>query len=570
MQNAPVAQRTLERGGACIFCRKRKVKCDGGRPACGRCSGVGRAQDCQYVQRSRGQTESEHLEASIARLERKIRQLGGTLPTSPEVLVHEPHLEGLSLGSSFSSWNSRNRDRPPQAPYIQVTLSENWWQTPVPPQNVTKMLVDCFARHASQFGFFLNGPRIMRSVFSPDPQRPISSSLLNSILLFGIHLSGFPAMQAREAVFLERAVRSVAPVRPHQVTQNIQAEVLLAQYFLREGRFLEAMHRINTAASLAIGCGLHRLSGPHSERETYALPSTRDAVEQGERVNAFWTIMALHKIFSIIMRWPSSVSDILDEQIDLPWPLEMEVYESGIVPINPRHQFTMKEFLDDPMTANFEAANSCLAQHAKAAALFERASHMAGIEPVRLEPLFFGRTNCSHVLRSCRPGRIRAVHVIRAWVKSSYPDAPIFRHHPGSIDTIRQCLVNFTLCQAAIIQLHSASDNPASIHKCLNAASAVVAANQRIPNMQVWEHIDSTMGTLWVAICQVIIRGIATIKNPRISTRGWAASVSNSDYPALKSAFANITSTMSIFSSRCRLIDYQLNAVQESYKTLCH
>jgi hypothetical protein len=88
------------------------------------------------------------------------------------------------------------------------------------------------------------------------------------------------------------------------------------------------MHRINTAASLTIGCGLHRLPGPHSERHAYALPPTRDAVEQGERVNAFWTIMALHKIFSIIMRWPSSVSDILDEQIDLPWPLEMEVYES--------------------------------------------------------------------------------------------------------------------------------------------------------------------------------------------------------------------------------------------------
>jgi hypothetical protein len=71
---------------------------------------------------------------------------------------------------------------------------------------------------------------------------------------------------------------------------------------------------------------------------------------------------------------------------------------------------------------------------------------------------------------------------------------PSFDIIPGSIDTIRQRLINFTLCQAAIIQLHSASDNPASIRKCLNAASAVVAANQRIPNMQAWEHIDSTMG----------------------------------------------------------------------------
>jgi hypothetical protein len=65
---------------------------------------------------------------------------------------------------------------------------------------------------------------------------------------------------------------------------------------------------------------------------------------------------------------------------------------------------------------------------------------------------------------------------------------------PASIDTSRQQLVTFTLCQVAIIQLQSAFDNPASIHKCLNAASAVFAANQRIPNIQGWEHIDSIMG----------------------------------------------------------------------------
>lgn len=195
-----------------------------------------------------------------------------------------------------------------------------------------------FARHASQCGFFLSGQRIRQSIFSPD-SRPISSSLLNSIFLFGIHLSGVPALQAREPAFLERAIRSVAPIQPYQVVQNIQAEVLLAQYFLRQGRFLEAMHHINTAASLAIGCELHKLPGPHNHRSAYALPSTRDAIEHGERVNAFWTIMALHKIFSIIMQWPSSVSDILDEQIDLPWPLEMPVYESVSVSVPPAFDF---------------------------------------------------------------------------------------------------------------------------------------------------------------------------------------------------------------------------------------
>ncbi|KAJ6476042.1 hypothetical protein C8R47DRAFT_664049 [Mycena vitilis] len=410
--------------------------------------------------------------------------------------------------------------------------------------------MEFFARHASQFGFFLNGHRIAKSVFAPDLMRPIASSLLNSILLFGVHLSGSPALQAREAVFLERAIGSGAPSQPNEATHHIQAEVLLAQYFLRQGRFIEAMHRINAAASLAIGCGLHRLPGSRTDSSAYALPSTRDAIEQGERVNAFWTIMALHKIFSVIMQWPSSVSDILDEQIDLPWPLEMHVYESGIVPINPQRQFTMRSFLDDPMSANVEAASSSLANHVKGAALFEKASHIGG-----------NQTNFGD--------EYTQLTLFERGLNEFIQTLPSFDSIQGSIDAIRQRLVNFTLCQAAIIQLHSAFDNPASIHKCLRAARAVVAVNQQIPNMQVWEHIDPTMGTLWVAVCQVIIRGIATIENPRGASPGWVASVSARDYPALKSAFANITSTMLMFSPRCLLIDYQLNKVQESFRTLC-
>ncbi|KAJ7772638.1 hypothetical protein DFH07DRAFT_167558 [Mycena maculata] len=551
MKKAHKAHRTPERiNNACIFCRKRKVRCDGAQPACSRCSEMGQADDCEYAD-STGQTTSQHLETSIARLEARIRELGGTLPTSPEVVIHEPHLEEQPLGTSFSSWNSGKRDQPQQA-RIQFTLPENWWQTPIPPQNVAKILFEVFARHASQFGFFLNGPRIVKSVFAPDSRRPISPSLLNSILLFGIHLSGSPALQARESIFLGRALQSTTSLRPYQMIQNIQSEVLLAQYFLKQGRFVEAMHRINTAASLSIGCGLHRLQGPHTEKTAYTLPSTNDAIEQGERVNAFWSIMASHKIFSIIMRWPSSVSDILDEQIDLPWPLDMEVYESGIVPINPQRQWTMKTFIDDPMSTNFQGTNSRLAQYAKAASLFERASHIGGHHTNLADPEEYAQ------LTSFELGLNQVIQTL-----------PSFSTLEGSIDTIRHRLVTFTLCQVAIIQLHSTLDNPASIHKTLNAARAVVAVNERIPNIQAWEYIDSTIGTLWVAVARVIIRAIATIENPRGATRGWAASVSSADYLALKTAFTNLIGTMSIFAPRCLLIDYQLNRVQDSYKALC-
>ncbi|KAJ7481875.1 hypothetical protein FB451DRAFT_1171012 [Mycena latifolia] len=507
MSKIASASRRLESGSACLLCRKRKIKCDGARPGCSRCSEQGRGAECEYPGGG-SQTENQQLEASIARLEARILQLGGTLPTSPEVVIHEPHLEGQPLGCSFSAWNTRQRDRPHQSAPMEVTLPDNWWKAPIPAPNVTKLLMESFARHASQFGFFLNGPRILTSVFSPDPRHPISPRLLNMILLCGIHLSGSPALQTHESVFLGRALQSSTRLQPHQVIQNIQTEELLAQYFLRQ---------VLSLFALAVDC--HKIHGTETKKSAYALPPARDAVEQGERVNAV------------------CVSDMLDEQVNLPWPLEMEVYESGIVPINPQGQFTMKTFIDDPMAANVESANSCLSQHAKAAALFERASHIGG-----------NRTNLAD------PDEYTKFIMFEHGLNQVIQTLPSFDIIPVSIDAIRQRLVTFTLCQVAIIQLHSACDNPTSIHKCLNAAQAVVAVNQHIPNIKVWEHIDSTMGTLWVAICQVLIRGIAVIKNPRGATRAWSASVSKNDYPALKAAFANITSIMSLFSARCLLI----------------
>jgi hypothetical protein len=234
-------------------------------------------------------------------------------------------------------------------------------------------------------------------------------------------------------------------------------------------------------------------------------------VEQGERVNAFWMIMALHKIFGVIMQWPSSVSGLLDEQIDVPWPLEMEVYESvsvcpdelwcsqiltehpqGIVPINPQRQFTMRAFFDDPRDS--EAANSSLAQHAKAAALFKRASHIGGNRPSAIQPLLLVGITTHMSADLADPEEYAQFMLFEHGLNQVIQTLPSFDNVQGSIDAIRQRLVNFTLCQVAIIQLHSALDHPASIHKCLSAARAVVEANQRIPNMHIWEYIDSTMG----------------------------------------------------------------------------
>jgi len=193
--------------------------------------------------------------------------------------------------------------------------------------------VNFFVPYATQFGFFINVPRFLASILPSDPRlhrvRP-SPALLSAVHLFGIHLSGSQALTSHESVFLTRAVHNVLSFHaPHQVIHSIQAEVLLSHYFLRNGRFLEAMHRINSAVSLSIGCGLHKQRSPTTNSDVaFELAPPRDAIEQGERIDGFWTILILHKCWGVSLQWPSTISDVLDEQINIPWPLEMFAYES--------------------------------------------------------------------------------------------------------------------------------------------------------------------------------------------------------------------------------------------------
>jgi hypothetical protein len=141
-----VSHQETQSGGLCLtpglmtFYSQATQKCDGIRPVCTRCAALGHPEDCEYDD-PRHRSENQHLEASIASLEARILKLGGTLPTSPEVNLHEPHTEGLSPGSSFSAWSTRNRNRSPQhTSGMQVTLPDKWWQTPLPPLKVTKIL----------------------------------------------------------------------------------------------------------------------------------------------------------------------------------------------------------------------------------------------------------------------------------------------------------------------------------------------------------------------------------------------------------------------------------------------
>jgi hypothetical protein len=163
-------------------------------------------------------------------------------------------------------------------------------------------------------------------------------------MLFGIHLSGDESLKIHENIFLERAIQSThADQRPQNILYNIQvgsptsfyeftpmllrfqADILLAHYYLCLGKFMKAMHRFNSAMSLVIACGLHEQGHVGG---SLALYPPQDPIEAGQHTDVFWTILNLHKCWGVALEWPSPIYYIMNENVDIPWPLEMSAYES--------------------------------------------------------------------------------------------------------------------------------------------------------------------------------------------------------------------------------------------------
>lgn len=194
-----------------------------------------------------------------------------------------------------------------------------------------------FISQCQDLGFFLNLSRFRESALSSEPgtEHP-SPALLSTAHLWGIHLTGGAIASTHEEYLLTRAVEMTAQGIMNQhsqaVLQCIQANVLLAQYFFRNQRILEGRYHANAAMSLVISTRLHviRSSDPPRVDSILGLPGElsdpKDDIEEGERINGFWTVLALNNCWSAADGTPSYLSYSTGERIDVPWPLEMFEY----------------------------------------------------------------------------------------------------------------------------------------------------------------------------------------------------------------------------------------------------
>jgi hypothetical protein len=103
--------------------------------------------------------------------------------------------------------------------------------------------------------------------------------------------------------------------------------VLLAHYFLRNARALEGRYHTSAAVATALSAGLNLVRGRSRPPTAETLPPSSDAMEEGERIGAFWRVLTLNNCWAGVDGAPSNVTYGPNGlTIDTPWPLEARDY----------------------------------------------------------------------------------------------------------------------------------------------------------------------------------------------------------------------------------------------------
>jgi hypothetical protein len=508
---------TLQRGKACLRCRKRKMRCDGVKPACQQCSRAKKADCCEYDD-GKGKTRTQILRENIARLEQRVRELEDPGYTSPVITLHNPHLQysgsssssvaGSPEGIPYSPFPSDSANSPQdcwtQLPLVgspsPVPFADLYhFDEPQPPFELTQMLLDIFSPHRHQCGLEIDMGRLRENANLPasEQRHPV---LMNAIFLWSCYVSRPGPLCQHENHYLTRALDALGDALRHadKVVDVVQASCLLSLYFLSNGRMLEGGYHASTAASLAVQFGLDRsiLQPTFESMYSFKMEPARDPIEESERILAFWQAYNLDYCWSVVLRKPPIIREGRYAFNSVNWPRDAEEYDAAHID-GGLHSQTIRPFLETH-AANVTSGYSTLALRAKASALFERADRLSSSWDQRIPP--------SSALRE----EIQALELAISRLQASLIP-------PHQLDTVpcdkHALIIIHTLTHAAMIHLYSrfAQDDPISYNKCLRSARASVAIIKHITDSDL-VFLDPMIGPCWTCAADALIRELDSIE----------------------------------------------------------
>ncbi|KAI0646271.1 hypothetical protein C8Q79DRAFT_1000650 [Trametes meyenii] len=535
--------RPLNRGAACLPCRKLKARCDGNKPACGRCLANGRPDDCEYAVGGEV-TRSRLLEENIALLEARIKELEN--PSEPRsVRLHDPR--GQEAAGSSSS-----RAIIPESLNMQLSppgMPQSTGGSSPTPQEI-QALVQSFMAHASQLGLFLNPTKFLQALSLPrGVPGAADDALANTVYLWGSRLSSLSTLRSMEVYLASVAVQAAsgatfvtqsAASAQAGVLYKVQTEVLLANYFLSNGRLLEGKYHGLAAVALVTGSRLHQLD------VVKLAAGGANSVTIGENIHAFWAVFALDKMWAAALNMPPSIAQRGRSGIPVttPWPLAIETYEQGIVIPRRGYTYSVHDFCRGSVNDSGEEF-SRPALRVKAAALYDSALYVSSTYRPDLP----------------NPGEFNA--------QFTTLDNSIERFHRQlsgvrnrSLDDMREVLVARTLTCVAAIQLHSVFVNhqPVSRQKSLAVAIASVKALD-VVDINQYRYLDPIIAILWSTVSNVFLEEMRRFRRSTVSVR-------QEDMARISTSLDRVMAAMSTLASHSHLMASKLGEIQQARASL--
>ncbi|KAJ7286750.1 hypothetical protein C8J57DRAFT_571395 [Mycena rebaudengoi] len=594
--------RPLKRGRACMNCRFLKIKCDGQKPMCGPCRKHPKDDDCEYSD-GPARSRTKALEDTVSRLEARLHELEHPEASTPSVMLHDPYastslpqltispphptLRSLpnspyhpqpqllspsnsppeSLSSPLSPFSPhsptggsppyQSRSHPGPSP-LGIFGTRTTSPSPSEP-NVEEIqtLLDSFLANASEFGFFMHERRFYESALLLDSSKRPTPALLQAAYTCGAHFLHLD----HEGRFLEKALQcaatDLAASRPHPQAflHTIQAEVLISHYFFLVGRFIEARAHAGTAVALALGGGLHQIRSLHyhdipilalsEDGGVRHLHPPADAIEEGERINAFWVVFMLHRNLAVALDPAARVCGVFDTasmQIDTPWPLDMEGYKQGRLSADVHGDSTVRNFLNQPVAPS---STSLMELNVKACILLHRAVYM-NAEWKSTVP-----SRDAQSMTTAFQVTDQLINTLRAQL----PNVAQLSSR-GSARTI---LLTRSLLNAATIKLHSIFmySDPTSRQNCVAAARDMFHFGEL--NLHGLTCLHPIMGTLWMTACYVLAD---ELKRLRSLQNTWPTDAAADDEKEIYSYFQGGIAALRIFERDSVLMNHQLTKAQ--------
>ncbi|KAL8932512.1 MAG: hypothetical protein Q9211_006272 [Gyalolechia sp. 1 TL-2023] len=275
---------------ACAICRKRKLKCDGGRPKCGTCARLG--HNCAYdeVRRKSGPKRGyvKELEARLAQVETQLKTK--TKEKKPPTLIgsiqpQDQHVHTPSTDHAFTN-NSGDGDNT------------------IYPMGISGPVTDLFENVAVH-----NDSSTAVSML-PDlntTASPLDDGMTWEMVGLGLE-EPLPTQEAIDELRYAELDEMKGLGESFVTIAHAQCWVLIATYEFQMMYFPRAWASAGRAVRLVLMMGLNRLDGTGLDVKQVLAPP-RDWTEREERRRTFWMAYCSDRYASMGTGWPVAMDE---------------------------------------------------------------------------------------------------------------------------------------------------------------------------------------------------------------------------------------------------------------------